>query len=183
MISTRFSVWITNKYKESYRKSEILGYIRPMRSLLLCCLAALPLAAVAQDPPAPAPAAPSATTPAPAPAAGGHPAPKNLKILKPEEIRPAMGLFRASLGVTCTECHVAGDFASDAKPEKEIARKMILMTRQINANFPAGVGEHETGDHVTCYTCHNGATMPQTKPPAGAAAPRPAAAATAPPGH
>jgi hypothetical protein len=135
-----------------------------MRLLLLCSLIAVPFLLAAQEP---APPPPGAARP--------HAAPKNLKILKPEEVRPAMGLFRASLGVKCTECHVEGDFASDAKPEKETARKMILMTRQINANFPAGVGEHETGDHVTCYTCHNGATMPQTKPPAPAAA-SPAAA-------
>ena len=76
-----------------------------------------------------------------------------------------MGMYRASLGVACTGCHVQGDFASDAKPEKEVARKMIVMTRQINATFPAGVGEHETGDHVTCFTCHNGAAMPKTTPP------------------
>ena len=49
-----------------------------------------------------------------------------------------MGMFRASLGVTCAAFHEQGDFASDAKPEKEIARKMILMTRQINTGFPAG---------------------------------------------
>lgn len=134
-----------------------------MRSILMCLLVCAPIVMLAQDPP-PQP---------PAERRGPPPAPKNLKLLKPEEIRPVMGMFRASLGVKCTACHVEGDFASDAKPEKETARKMIVMTRQINANFPAGVGEHETGDHVTCFTCHNGATMPQTKPPAPATAPAP----------
>ena len=116
--------------------------------------------------------------PPPAQPARVHQAPKNLKILKPEEVRPAMGMFRASLGVTCAACHEQGDFASDAKPEKEIARKMILMTRQINSTFPAGVDEQHTGDHVTCYTCHNGASKPKITPPAAA---HPATVPTTPP--
>lgn len=139
-----------------------------MRSLALFCLLAGSFKIAAQEPPT--------APPLPSPPAGARvqQAPKNLKILKPEEVRPAMGLFRASLGVTCTACHVQGDFASDAKPEKETARKMILMTRQINANFPAGIETHEIGDRVSCYTCHNGASHPKTVPPAQPAAARPA---------
>lgn len=92
---------------------------------------------------------------------GPPPAPKNLKILKPDEVRPAMGAFRTALGAQCTTCHVQGDFASDDNPKKEIARKMILMTREINsANFTDGKM------HVTCYTCHRGAQEPLTQPPA-----------------
>ena len=89
-----------------------------------------------------------------------RPAPKNLKLLKAEEIRPMMGAFRAALGVQCTACHVQGDFASDDNPKKEMARKMIVMTREINSHFP------DAKMHVTCYTCHRGATEPATAPPA-----------------
>ena len=91
-----------------------------------------------------------------------------------------MGMFRASLGVTCAAFHEQGDFASDAKPEKEIARKMILMTRQINTGFPAGVDENHTGDHVICYTCYNGASKPKTIPPAAARPASPPAASPPP---
>jgi hypothetical protein len=63
-----------------------------------------------------------------------------------------------ALGVRCDFCHVQGDFASDEKPHKEIARKMIVMAREINANFPDGKM------HVTCYTCHRGSEEPATKP-------------------
>lgn len=94
------------------------------------------------------------------PPQGQRPAPKNLKILKAEEVRPAMGAFRAALGVQCTACHVQGDFASDDNPKKEVARKMIALVRDINSKFPDGK------EHVTCYTCHRGATEPATKPPA-----------------
>ncbi len=73
---------------------------------------------------------------------------------------PTMMAFKAALGVECTFCHVQGNFASDDKPEKETARHMITMAKNINANFPDGQ------THVTCYTCHRGATEPATAPPA-----------------
>jgi len=87
--------------------------------------------------------------------------PKNLKILKPEQVRSAMGAFRAALGVQCTFCHVEGDFASDEKPQKNTARMMITMVHEINGKFPAVEGKM----YVTCYTCHRGKTEPDTAPP------------------
>jgi Photosynthetic reaction centre cytochrome C subunit len=91
------------------------------------------------------------------------PTPKNLKLLQPSDIRPMMGAFRTALGVQCNFCHVAGDFASDENPHKEIARKMIVLAREVNAKFPDGK------DHVTCYTCHRGAQEPLMTPPPAAA--------------
>ena len=85
---------------------------------------------------------------------GPPPAPKNLKLLQASEIRATMGAFRVALGVQCTACHVQGDFASDENHHKEIARKMIEMTREINAKFPDGK------THVTCYSCHRGTKEP-----------------------
>jgi hypothetical protein len=131
--------------------------------LLLTLLVAIPL--FAQEPPAGAERKKG----------GPPPAPKNLKILKAEEVRPLMGAFRVALGFKCTGCHVEGDFASDAKPEKDTARMMIAMTREINAKFPDGK------NHVTCFTCHRGDEHPKTVPdpaatPAAAPAPTPAAA-------
>src|SRR5919199_1583078 len=73
------------------------------------------------------------------------PPPKNLKILQPQDVMRTMQAFRTALGVQCDGCHVKGDFASDEKPEKETARKMMTMTRDINANnFTDG------NTHVTC---------------------------------
>jgi hypothetical protein len=107
----------------------------------------------------------------PAPEGGRRqpPPPKNLKLLEPAQVMPYMRAFRVALGVQCTHCHVQGDFASDANPKKEIARNMIVMTREINAKFPDGKM------HVSCFTCHRGSTEPATAPPAGAnnAAPPP----------
>jgi hypothetical protein len=86
--------------------------------------------------------------------------PKNLKILKPEEVRPNKGAFRTALGVQCTHCHVQGDFASDENPKKDVARMMITMVRDVNAKFPGDAKER-----VTCYTCHRGKVTPETAPP------------------
>ena len=48
------------------------------------------------------------------------------------------------------------EFEKDAKPEKEIARKMMLMTMDINKNY-FQFNEDVTAAQVqavTCYTCH-----------------------------
>ena len=115
-----------------------------------------------------------------APPAGGHPmpyTPKNLQLLKPEEVHEAMHAFRTALGVECTFCHVKGDFASDEKHHKIVARKMIELVRSINPKFPDGK------EHVTCYTCHRGAEEPLMAPPAKATEPPPAAEHPAMPEH
>ena len=86
--------------------------------------------------------------------------PKNLKVLPAEGLQPTMRAFAGALGVMCSYCHVQGDFASDDNPKKETARMMMVMGREINAKFPDGK------QHVSCYTCHRGATEPPTAPPA-----------------
>jgi hypothetical protein len=86
--------------------------------------------------------------------------PKNLKVLTPEELRAgAMRNAAQGLGVMCTFCHV-DDRSLDEKPEKLTARMMFAMVKDINSKFPDGKA------HVTCYTCHRGATEPLTAPPA-----------------
>jgi photosynthetic reaction center cytochrome c subunit len=99
---------------------------------------------------------------------GPPPTPKNLKILtgeSGEQVIMTMRAFRTALGVQCTFCHVQGDFASDDNPKKETARMMLTMAREINSKFPDGA----TVRHVSCYTCHRGATTPATEPPAAPA--------------
>jgi photosynthetic reaction center cytochrome c subunit len=56
----------------------------------------------------------------------------------------------------CTYCHVAGNFASDAKYTKVIARRMLQMTIAVNTSYKDHVG----AVGVTCYTCHRGQPMP-----------------------
>jgi hypothetical protein len=107
---------------------------------------------------------------------------KNLKVLPHDiprdELIALMRTYARSLGVRCDHCHVSTgegqaaklDPASDAKPEKDVARTMIRMTRQMNADYVSKVNEH--GTTVSCYTCHRGKVVPEsTLPPAPAPAP------------
>ncbi len=55
----------------------------------------------------------------------------------------------------CTYCHGA-NLADDSKYTKVVARRMIEMTRHLNADWSKHVGQ--TG--VTCYTCHRGNAVP-----------------------
>jgi photosynthetic reaction center cytochrome c subunit len=56
----------------------------------------------------------------------------------------------------CVYCHDAANLADDSKYTKVVARRMIQMTRSINADWSAHV--KETG--VTCFTCHRGQPVP-----------------------
>jgi len=100
---------------------------------------------------------------------------KNLKVLPAElsreQLLPIMKNFTQALGVRCSYCHVGEegkplatfDFASDAKPKKAIARKMLRMLTRINRE---DLGIQEVKDFkVRCYTCHRGAVKPLTAPP------------------
>ena len=100
---------------------------------------------------------------------GAPPPPQNpgvsLKVL-PVETRvhgaeSLMGEFRDALNVDCGYCH-GGDrpLQVDVNPRKDIARKMILLVRQINSKFP-DTGVFPVGNQaVTCYTCHRGDPHP-----------------------
>jgi alkylation response protein AidB-like acyl-CoA dehydrogenase len=60
-------------------------------------------------------------------------------------------------GVTCLECHVQGDFASDEKPQKNIARGMARMVRALNQDFFTSDEFSQLGREADCYLCHKGA--------------------------
>ncbi|HTV55534.1 MAG TPA: c-type cytochrome [Terriglobia bacterium] len=89
---------------------------------------------------------------------------KNIQVLKnipANQLFPTMQFIASSLDVRCDFCHVRGDFASDAKHPKLIARKMIQMEFAIDhANF----GDRK---EVTCYTCHRGSSHPVGVPVIG----------------
>ncbi len=56
----------------------------------------------------------------------------------------------------CNYCHNPENMASDEKYTKIVARRMLLMTRQINTSWSSHV--KQTG--VTCFTCHRGQPVP-----------------------
>jgi hypothetical protein len=86
---------------------------------------------------------------------------KNVQIMKDapaSAVMNAMRGFTMSLGVECGQCHAQGDFSSDAKPEKVMARKMMTMTAAINQQAFEGKNE------IRCFTCHQGHAHPQGSP-------------------
>jgi hypothetical protein len=66
-----------------------------------------------------------------------------------------MGVFTASLGAPCTECHVEGDYGSDDNPKKLVGRRMRGMVGSIPKQF-AGTKVPE----ISCYSCHQGQLRP-----------------------
>jgi Photosynthetic reaction centre cytochrome C subunit len=92
---------------------------------------------------------------------------KNLKVL-PKNISEAaldkiMDNYNVALGVNCNYCHSKSTkadellFESDAKPEKLIARKMMIMTNDINKRHFKGAAT------ISCITCHRGQEFPTDK--------------------
>src|SRR5580692_11221568 len=99
---------------------------------------------------------------------------KNLKVL-PRHIssKELQGImtddFEDGLGVSCGFCHAAAkgghglDFASDAKPEKGVARAMMRMTLKLNKRY-FNIRHPLLGSSlltVTCVTCHKGQAFPE----------------------
>src|SRR5579871_5763116 len=69
------------------------------------------------------------------------PNPTNLKVLKVTsgaDVSQIMRTFTTGLGVQCSYCHVAGNYASDDNPKKEVARKMITVTQRLNTELGNG---------------------------------------------
>ncbi len=91
----------------------------------------------------------------------------NLKVLgdlPASQLHEAMVFMEASLGFNCESCHVRnpdGKFAfeKDDKDNKTTARRMIELTRRIDADYFKGQPT------VSCATCHEGRRSPVGMPP------------------
>jgi len=129
----------------------------------------------AQQPQTPPPGAP------PQGGRGPQQPPKNLQVLPKDmttqQVLGVMRTFTGGLGVMCDHCHVSQqDRASDDKPPKLVARKMLAMVLAINKDYLKDIGEPLPEPatpsplppmKVTCYTCHRGELKPLTAPPQG----------------
>lgn len=62
----------------------------------------------------------------------------------------------------CGYCHNVENMASDEVYTKVVARRMIEMTKHINAGWKSHVASSgpEGANGVTCYTCHRGQPVP-----------------------
>jgi hypothetical protein len=97
----------------------------------------------------------------------------NLQVLPKDISAKALQMimvdeFQDGLGVGCNFCHAQEkgslhlDYASDAKPEKEIARAMMRMTMDINKKYFM-VEQPVIGDSlmmISCSNCHHGVAHP-----------------------
>lgn len=98
---------------------------------------------------------------------------KNLQVL-PKNIsskdlsRIMVDEFAGGVGMSCNSCHAKENnseklnYASDAKPEKQIARAMMRMTLKINKKY-FGIEKPLIGAPVlavSCATCHRGQPRP-----------------------
>ncbi len=98
-------------------------------------------------------------------------APKNLKVLPKdwsrEQVVAVMQNFTAALGVGCNFCHVINqgqppDFASDDKKEKDMARAMMKIATDLNAQLPKALGtDPKETTRIGCITCHRGVPEPK----------------------
>jgi len=69
--------------------------------------------------------------------------------------------YSRSLGVTCTHCHVIGEWEKEDKPTKQIARDMALMNRAINNESLKKIKNLKSETPlVNCTTCHRGQIKP-----------------------
>jgi hypothetical protein len=91
---------------------------------------------------------------------------KNVQILRGipvKEFMGTMGMFAASLGLNCTDCHVeeaGGSWAryADETELKRTTRRMVAMVNSLNKSMFGG------RQAVTCFSCHRGINRPRVIP-------------------
>src|SRR5689334_4900731 len=88
---------------------------------------------------------------------------QSLKGIPANQFMATMGFFSASLGQSCTFCHIEESGGSweryaDDNDHKKTARRMIAMVSTINKNYFMGRRV------LTCYTCHRGSSQPEITP-------------------
>jgi hypothetical protein len=91
---------------------------------------------------------------------------KNIQVLKGipvDQFLGAMGVIASATSRGCSECHLQDGpndwtrYAIDT-PMKQVTRRMILMTREINRTHFGG------RQAITCYSCHRGTHQPRVTP-------------------
>ena len=97
---------------------------------------------------------------------------KNIKLFKGQPASRVLNImargFAPALGVSCSHCHVTGEYEREDKPTKQIARDMFAMVNAINTEYLRKIPNIKSPNPtVNCSTCHRG----QTRPGAGAGGP------------
>ena len=80
---------------------------------------------------------------------------------------PNMQTIAQALGVGCEYCHVAERGSNTPVPKKDIARAMMAMTRDIDAQIQKAMNQAAIPtvgagiEEVQCVTCHRGVPIPR----------------------
>lgn len=93
---------------------------------------------------------------------------KNIQSFKgrPSETIPRlMNAFSRALGVSCSHCHVVGQWEKEDLPTKQIARDMLAMVGKINGELLKNIKNIGGKTPVSCSTCHRGQTLPDNRLP------------------
>ena len=83
---------------------------------------------------------------------------KALNGLPYGEVVAGMQVMSQALGVDCDYCHTrSGDRDDEGNPNKDVARQMIRMVRELNTEKFGG------RNVISCNTCHRGNPVPTDK--------------------
>ena len=90
---------------------------------------------------------------------------KNVKMLTNVPAARLLAIMNTgygkSLGVSCTHCHIAGEWDREDKPQKQIARDMSAMAGTINNQLLKNIANLKgPSPVVNCTTCHRGQVKP-----------------------
>lgn len=89
---------------------------------------------------------------------------QNVKVLKGVPASRFLGImndgFGHALGVSCGFCHVPGQWASDQKPNKDVARDMLALVTRVNTDLTAMRNLPDSNARIGCITCHGGRQKP-----------------------
>jgi hypothetical protein len=91
---------------------------------------------------------------------------QNIKVLKGVPAGRLLQImndgFGHGLGVSCGFCHVPGQWASEQKANKDVARNMLQMVNRINTDLRGmpNLPDSQPPPMVGCITCHRMAAKP-----------------------
>jgi len=87
---------------------------------------------------------------------------QTLKGLPAENLLLVMEFgYSRSLGVTCTHCHIPGQWEKEEKPAKQITREMAALANTINGELLKKIKNLKSANPIiNCTTCHRGQLKP-----------------------
>ena len=76
-----------------------------------------------------------------------------------DAVQLRMRAWSTALGVECTHCHEAGDWAAATKPAHAMVEKMLPIFDEIPKHF-----DNSRRPLTQCYMCHQGQRIPERRP-------------------